>query len=213
MRPAFPGFLLRIVTALAVSVGSSFALNLASDHPGSLPILIGNEAVRKELHLSSLQLALLKSLRGEYQDSVRKLTHPMPKTEAELAVAEKEFFAVSVRFNNRALSVMNPSQRKRILEIEHQVLGATSLMNSSVQSKLQLTEQQKQKIESIRKKGMGYVGKVNRKFSEDRINADERLDLLRKHRISESKSLLKILTPEQRTAFDQLCGKPLSSKS
>lgn len=198
---------------MAVSIGSSFALTPANDHPGSLPILLGNETVRKELRLSSLQIALLKSLRGEYRDSVRELTHPMPKTVTEVAEAEKKFQALSVRFNRRALSVMNSSQRERFLEIEHQLLGATGLLTASVQAKLQLTERQKQKIDSIRKKGRGSVGKINRQFSENRIDADERLQLLRKHRISEGKSLLKTLTPEQRIAFDQLGGKPLPSNS
>lgn len=213
MRSTFSGFLLRFATVMAIAIGSSFAQTPANDHPGSLPILLGNETVRKELRLSSLQIALLKSLRGEYRDSVRELTHPMPKTETEVAAAEKKFRTLSARFNQRALSVMNSSQRERFLEIEHQVLGATGLMSSSVQSKLQLTERQKQKIDSIHKKGLRSVGKINRRFSEDRFDADERLQLLRKHRISEGKSLLKVLTPEQQTAFDQLGGKPLASDS
>ena len=172
------------VAALIGSVVSLFAMTAAVDHPGSLPALLGNEMVRKELAMSSLQAAVLKSLRGEYQEAVREITDPMPKNAEARVEAEKKLLALNIRFNERALSVLNASQRKRFLEIEHQVLGARALTTPAVQSALKLTDQQQRKIEAIRKKGLVVVGKINRKFAEKRIDSQERLKLLQQRRIS-----------------------------
>ncbi len=62
------------------------------------------------------------------------------------------------------LSILNPTQRAKLSVIEAKFLGATVLYSPAVQAKLKLTDEQKQRIEAIRQKGIAYVGKVNRKF-------------------------------------------------
>ncbi len=180
------------------------------DHPGALPILLGLDGVRAELKLDSLQRAVLDSLRGEYKAAVRKLTNPMPATAAQRAAAEKQLLQINDRYNQRALSALTEFQRSRLREVEHQVLGATKLFSPSVQRELALTAKQKQAVEVIRLKGVAFVGKVNRQFEEGEISIQERLALLRDRRISQGTALLKVLTPEQRTAFLALGGKKIS---
>lgn len=196
----------------AVLVPSAPATTPAVDNPGALPILLGLDPVRSELKLDSLQRAVLDSLRGEYKTAARKLTNPMPSTMAARALAEKEWVALTDRYNARALSVLNSGQRKRLLEVEHRLLGATALYTPSVQKKVALTETQKKQVESIRLKGTDFVGKVNRQFEEGKIGYHDRLDLLRARRISQGAALMKILTPEQRSAFVALGGSKLGSK-
>lgn len=187
------------------------ATTAAVDHPGSLPILLGVERVRTELKLDSLQRALLDSLRSEYKSSARKLTEPMPKTAQERVAAEGKLLQLNERFNRRALSVLNPSQRAKLSQIEAKFLGATMLYSPRVQVKLKLTEDQKRQIEAIRQKGVAYVGKINRKFEEGKIGQQARLQLLRNRRTVQAAEMLRLLTPEQRSEVLALEGKKMAS--
>ena len=123
------------VIILAVSASAVFATTPATDHPGSLAILLGVQSVRQELKLDSLQRAVLDSLRGEYKASVRALTDPMPSTPEARVAAEKKLVALNDSFNRRAVSALNRTQRARLHEIEHQVTGATRLYSAEEQNR------------------------------------------------------------------------------
>ncbi len=81
----------------------------------------------------------------------------------------------------------------------------------SVQAKLGLTEQQKQKVESIRREGVAYVGKINRKFEAGKIGQQQRVLLLKSRRTRQSAEILQVLTPKQREVVQVLEGKKLES--
>ena len=200
-----------VLLVLCTVASSVHATTAGVDHPGSLPILLSIDKVRAELKLDSLQRALLDSLRGEYKSAARKLTNPMPVTAQERAAAEKRLLQLNERFNKRALSVLNDDQRAKLSEIEGRFLGATMVYAPSVQAKLGLTEQQKQQVEGIRRQGVAYVGKINRKFEEGKISQQQRLQLLRNRRTSQGAEILQVLTPKQRNAVLALEGKKLAS--
>jgi hypothetical protein len=203
--------LLAALLGICLTAPAVRATTAPADHPGSLPLLLGVERVRTELKLDSLQRALLDSLRGEYKSAVRKLTDPMPKTPQERAAAESRLLRLNEQFNRRALSVLNPAQRAKLSGIEARFLGATALYSPGVQAKLKLTEEQKGKIEAIRKKGVAYVAKINRRFEEGKISQQERLQLLRNRRMEQGVEMLRLLTPEQRSAVLALEGKKIAS--
>jgi len=186
------------------------AMTAATEHIGSVPILLGLDKVRQELKLNSLQKAVLDSLRDEYKTAARKIADPLPTTQDQRVAAETKLQALNVRYNNRALSVLNDSQRKRFLEIEHQVLGATTLYSPKVQKTLGLTAQQVASVEKLRQKGLVTVGKINHQFEEGKIGYQERLSLLRSRRLSQGTALLKVLTPAQLTSFEALGGKKVA---
>ena len=160
--------------------------------------------------LDSLQRALLDSIRGEYRSSARKLTNPMPSTPQERAAAQQKLLQLNEQFNKRALSVLNPTQRAKLSSMEARFLGATMLYSPSVQAKLKLTGEQKSQIESIRQKGISYVGKINRKFEEGKIGQQQRLQLLRTRRMTQGEEMLRVLTPEQRSAVLAMEGKKVA---
>ena len=188
-----------------------FGTTAAVEHPGSLPILLGIDKVRAQLKLDSLQRALLDSLRAEYRSAARRLTSPMPVSPQERDVAGKKLLQLNERFNQRALSILSVDQRAKLVGIEHRLLGATMVYTPSVQAKLGLTEQQKQKVESIRREGLAYVGKINRKFEAGKIGQQQRVLLLKSRRTRQSAEILQVLTPKQRDVVQVLEGKKLES--
>ena len=100
-------------------------------------------------------------------------------------MAHAKLLQLNEQFNRRALSILNPAQRGKLSAIEARFLGATVLYSPAVQAKLKLTDEQKQRIEAIRQKGIVYVGKVNRKFQEGKISQQQRLQLLRGRRMAQ----------------------------
>lgn len=195
-----------LTLVLCAAASPLFATTSAVEHPGALPVLLGLDSVRTELKLDSLQRAVLDSLRDEYKSAVRKLTNPLPATLEQRVAAEKQLVGINERFNKRALSALSNGQRKRLHEVEHQILGATKLYSPSVQGKIALTDKQKQAIEAIRLNGLAYVGKVNHQFEEGQISFQDRLGLLRSRRVSQGTALFRVLTPAQRSAFLALGG-------
>ena len=192
--------------ACLAAVSPVSAVIAPSDHPGAAPILLGLDKVRVELKIDSLQRAVLDSIRSEYKSAVRKLVDPMPATPEQRVAAEKEMVAINARYNQRALSVLNDSQKKRFLQIEHQVLGASMLYSPKVQSKIGLTVEQKKQVMGALDQEKAFVAKINRQFEEGKIGFHDRLALLRSRRLSQGTTLLKLLTPEQRDAFFALGG-------
>jgi hypothetical protein len=129
----------------------------------------------------------------------------------ERTAAQKKFLQLNDRFNRRALSMLSEDQRAKLVGIERRLLGPTMVYTPSVQAKLGLTEQQRQKVESIRQQGLAYVGKINRKFQAGKIGQQQRLQLLKNRRTKQSSEILQVLTPEQRSAVQALAGKKLES--
>lgn len=196
--------------ACVVAIGSVNAAIAPADHIGSVPILLGLDKVRAELKVDSLQRAVLDSIRSEYKAAARKLTNQMPSTPEARVGAEKELVALNERYNRRALSVLNDAQRKRFVQIEHQVLGASMLYSPKVQSRVGLTPEQKSQVGGIHTKEKAYVAKINRQFEEGKIGYQQRLELLRSRRLAQGVELMKFLTPEQRDAFLRLGGEKFS---
>lgn len=196
--------------ACVVAVSSLPAAIVPADHIGSVPILLGLDKVRAELKVDSLQRAVLDSIRSEYKAAARKLTTPMPSTPEARVAAEKELVALNERYNRRALSVLNEAQRKRFVQIEHQVLGASMLYSPKVQSRVGLSAEQKSQVSGVHAQEKAYVAKVNRQFEEGKIGYQQRLELLRSRRLAQGGQLMKVLTPAQRDAFLQLGGEKFS---
>ncbi len=205
--------MVRLVLSLlvcAVAASPLYAAIAPSDHPGAAAILLGLDKVRAALKADSLQRAVLDSIRSEYKSAVRKLTAPMPSTPEQRVAAEKELVAVNERYNQRALSVLNETQKKRFVQIEHQVLGASMLYSPKVQGRVGLTVDQKKQVMAVHGEEKAYVAKINRQFETGKISYHDRLELLRSRRLSQGASLLKLLTPAQRDAFLALGGEKVA---
>jgi hypothetical protein len=194
--------------ACVLVASSAQAVIAPSNHPGAVPILLGLDKVRAELKVDSLQRAVLDSIRSEYKAAARKLTNPMPTTPEERVAAEKKLVALNERYNQRALSVLSDSQRKRFLQIEHNILGASMLYSPRVQKAVGITSAQQQQIARVLEAEKAYVAKINRQFEAGKISYQDRLELLRNKRLSQGRQLLRFLTPEQRDALAQLGGEP-----
>ncbi len=202
-------------TLLTLLVALSFGLSAgrASDatFPGSAPILLGNDAVRKELALSRSQCAALDSIRSQYKTDARAVTTRYPQSAAEKGAANATIESLNAKYNARALAVLTPAQSQRLDQIGHQTLGGWMLFLPRIQDAIGLGADKKALIAKIEGSGKVLINSVNRDFEDGKISLQERLDRLRSWRIKESKKLMRILTPEQRRSLEALHGPAFQS--
>jgi hypothetical protein len=181
----------------------------SSDSPASVPVLLGLEPVRADLHLSSLQCALLTSLRAEYKKQAQQITAiGMADQDAALR-ADWDLKALRKQFNSRALNVLSPSQQDRLRQIERQMLGGALLTSVSEQKLLGLTPVQQASLAVIEKNNHAQAAALTTQFNAGKIsNFRKDINL---HRIQQktSKQMLAVLTEKQKKQWEILSGQKL----
>jgi len=168
---------------------------------GSLPVLLGNEAVRSTLEITKSQASSLDAIRAQYRSSARKIAASEVNSPASRVKAQKDLDTLTTSTNKQALSVLTPAQQKKLTKVEHKFLGATLLYSESIQRRLGLSPEQSARIAAIRAEAEKTVAITNRRFEQGEIGHHQRLADLREDRIDRGEEILDLLTPAQRDAF------------
>jgi Spy/CpxP family protein refolding chaperone len=105
-------------------------------------------------------------------------------------------------------ALLDSPQQKRLQEISIQVNGASTLSDAAVQQQLQLTEDQKKKLEDVRQENQQAAFDMFSNAGQlSREEMRAKMDDLRK---AGTDKLMGVLTDEQKTAFEALKGTPLT---
>jgi hypothetical protein len=176
------------------------------DSPASVPILLGLEPVRADLHLSSLQCALLDSLRSEYKNRAKQITAiGMAEQDAALR-ADWDLRDLRSQFNQRALNVLSPSQQDRLRQIERQMLGGALLTSVSEQQLLGLTPAQQASLAVLEKNDQAQAASVTAQFNAGKISNFRKVIALHSIQQKTAKKMLAVLTPKQKEHWEILKG-------
>jgi hypothetical protein len=97
--------------------------------------------------------------------------------------------------------VLNEDQRKRLEEISLQLTGVRALSRDEVAGKLNLSDQQKEKLQSMLREQRGQAGRGE---GQQRPN----LAAMRERRQQTEQQMLEVLTEEQKQKWEELKGKP-----
>ena len=201
--------LLTVLLASASMVGAKTSATASTDSPASVPVLLGLEPVRQDLKLSSLQCALLDSLRAEYKAKVGVVASAGLLDSKLAPKASADLDAYRASYNRRALNVLNPAQQQRLRQIERQMLGASLLTSASEQKLLGLDDRQIRKIGEIHAYDQTKAASIMKRFHEGRINSFRKDLDLRRLQKSVGRSIYAILTPDQRKQWLGLTGPKL----
>lgn len=207
LRPLFS-----LVIAVAFALTPSMAGEaLGPIQLGSLPVFLLQDHVAAELKLTPRQVARIQALRTEFRDSARRIVDTVHK---DPSVSRKEADHAIVNLlqdsNIRAYELLTDRQKIRLGELEVQALGGTILTVPAVQKKLGLNERQIARINQIAEVGREYTSAVNSWYERGSMDHYEKIWFLREGRIRMARKMEKVLTPEQRKAFNTLKGLPLS---
>ena len=179
------------------------------EHPGSVPVLLGLDSVRKELGLTKSQCANLDKIRANFKADAHLITGRPPATPAEKAAANATVKALIARYNEKAIAVLTPSQHERLVQIERQTLGGLMLFLPGEQKLLGLTAGQIAAIGKVRSDGEAFASRVTSLFEKGAITLQERLTTLKNYRLKQAANCLRTLTREQRKTFQSLQGEKL----
>ena len=181
----------------------------ASDSPASVPVLLGLEPVRQDLKLTTLQCALLDSLRAEYKAKVGVVAAVGMADKKAAPKASSDIASYRATDNRRALNVLSPTQQTRLRQIERQMLGATLLTSVSEQKLLGLNERQVRKIGEISAYEQKKAAAIMKKFNEGKSTPFHKNIDLRRLQKTVGRSIYAQLTEDQKKQWLGLTGPKL----
>ena len=197
-----------LLTAL-LAVALLTSATAASDSPASVPVLLGLEPVRQDLKLTTLQCALLDSLRAEYKAKVGVVAAVGLADKKAAPKAAADIASYRATYNRRALNVLSPTQQTRLGQIERQMLGATILTSVSEQKLLGLNERQVRKISEISAYEQKKAAAIMKKFNDGKSTSFSKDIDLRNLQKTIGRSIYAHLTPDQRKQWLGLTGPKL----
>jgi Spy/CpxP family protein refolding chaperone len=212
------------VTLLALALGAALAAAAVAQPPqgprrgfmmgpdrGSLLGLLRIEQVQKELKLSDEVAAKVRELRQKLGAEMREKFAGLREIE-DREQRRAKMTELSDEFDRKAREqlreVLSREQMMRLYQIRMQVRPAVeSLANRRVAGRLQLTEEQQQKLAQLSKdvqaKQSELLGGMRDATQEQRR---EMFEKLRKIRSDADEQALGVLTAEQKEAFEKMKG-------
>jgi hypothetical protein len=179
------------------------------ESPSSMPVLLGLEPVRKDLKLSSLQEALLDSLRADYKAKVG-ITATAGLLDPKIASkCEADLNAWRVSYNKRALHILSPAQQARLRQIERQMLKGYFLNSPSEQKLLGFTNDQTKKAADIARYDRLQAAKIMSDFHAGKISHFKKDIELHRLQSTTARSMMHLLTPAQQKQYLGLTGPKL----
>jgi hypothetical protein len=169
-----------------------------AETPGSATLFLSGENVRKELRISPSQARALDRLRTELRGEIQ------PFLEGRNAASASVISASIQAYDQKALAILTPTQRQNLRRIEARVLGPWLLHSPSVQTQLNLSEDQIRRINGIAERVERHNQRMHQRVERGRLTQPQRLESVRSYRLQQNPKLLGILTPEQLAAFQAL---------
>jgi Spy/CpxP family protein refolding chaperone len=165
--------------------------------------LLMNEGVQKELKLDEGQIAKAR----EVGQSIREKFRPDFQNFQSLSPEERRELGEKMNAETRkALAdVLKPEQMKRFEQIQLQQRGVDAFASPDVQSKLSLTDEQKQKIQSISEDSRQQVMEAFQSAGDDRQGAMAKITTIRREAMTKASALL---TADQKKSWEELIGAP-----
>ncbi|MCS7301398.1 MAG: hypothetical protein NZ556_07585 [Fimbriimonadales bacterium] len=158
-------------------------------------MLLQRPDVQRELNLTEQQKAQIRQMQENQRTAMQELRN-LPPEERRQKMQE-------LRQKNDPTSVLNETQKKRLREIELQAMGAFALMQPDVADALNLTQEQRSKLQGIVMQSMQQLREQfqNGGQGQGAQNWQQMRDQM-------EKQMLEVLTPAQRQQWQQMQGKP-----
>jgi hypothetical protein len=212
---------LRCVFAAALALSSAREAcgqgrGLFGMQQGINPLAVaGFEPVQKELGLKSDQAEKVKDLVAGYREELSQGMQesgidfqalrdaPADEREKKMAQIAEISKKVSDKYRPKLNELLDKTQKTRLHEIAIQFAGAGALQDAGVVKKLGLTQEQKDKLASIRK---DFAAK-QREIVAGGGDQAERFAKMRELREQQTAKATEILTKDQQAQFTKMKGK------
>jgi hypothetical protein len=109
-------------------------------------------------------------------------------------------------------AILNEGQMKRLSEISIQLQGNRAVLDADVQKKLNVTDEQKKKMEDLSTKLQEANRNLNQKVRNNEMTREEMQAARDKNNATLGDELVKLLTAEQSAKLKELQGKPFKAE-
>jgi len=166
-----------------------------------------NQGVRKQLGINEDQYNRLNKTWGQnwtkYNTEMGRLSD-VPENQRYDRL-NQSYQTFNKGFTTSANEVLTPEQQKRYNQLYLQYQGYNAFNDPTVQQKLNLTEDQKEKLRKHSTEMYTQQGEINSAARTDRQGASKRFDTLRQRDREWTNSFL---TPQQQQSWRQMTGEP-----
>ena len=171
---------------------------------------ISNEAVQKELELSQEQIDKLKIITEESRKTMSDLYGGQrPSDDAARTAIREKMTAAAKEITSKVEGVLTPEQKKRLKEITLQTQGTRALVSDEELIKaLNITEEQKKKIEEIRTANRPSFGGGNGgKGGQPGGGGAGGFERFQEQQKETDAKIMDVLTAEQKVSYETMKGK------
>jgi Spy/CpxP family protein refolding chaperone len=179
-----------------------------------LLFLLRSEKVQKELQLTDNQKTKLEDADGEFREQMRDLFPSLQDLSDEERRTKMNEFQEKVE--KKLGEILEPKQLERLDQIQLQVQGPMALTTPKVSKALEITDEQKEKIQSKLEEMQTKMGELFGSLrdlspEERREKMPEMRDKMQQISKETGDQMLVLLTPEQRDKFDKMKGEKFES--
>ena len=164
---------------------------------------LNQKSVQEELKLSDEQVKKLKELSDKQREAFQGL-RDLSQEERRTKMQE------SAKATQKAIGeILNDKQQKRLKQIELQQQGGRALANEDVAKTLNLTDEQKKKVQTILTEGRPAAGGGGGQRGQLDEEARKKMEEARKAR---NEKILGVLNDEQKAKWKEMTGEPFTGK-
>jgi len=168
-----------------------------------------NQGVQKQLNLNNEQLGQLNKAYGQawgsYQKGLSQLGNDTNLSATDRAQRMRDLEANFHKSFSSGIndSITDPAARQRFNQLSWQYRGYGAFSDPMVQQKLNLTAEQRQKLNEYQQDWTTRMNELNPTFSKDATAGGKRFSEMQKQADERINS---VLTPEQRQTWQQMIG-------
>jgi hypothetical protein len=165
--------------------------------------LAGAEEVQTELKLTEDQITKVDEINDQLRDDRRELFQGGGGG-GDFAAMREEMEKLNAGAAAKLAEVLDAGQQKRLMGLQIQVNGAEMLLDAAVAKELNVTDDQKAKLEEVRDENRQAMMDAREEFQD--LSREERREKQQEMRAEADKKLLAAISSDQQTQFEALKG-------
>jgi hypothetical protein len=169
--------------------------------------LLSNKGVQKELKLSDEQIDKAEKAATESMGKMRERFQDLQGLDADARREKQQSMMREMAAESKKVTdeILKPEQAKRFAEISLQVRGAQALSDPEVQSKLKLTDEQKNKLKDMASETQSKMQELRSGLQDDREGTMQKIQAYQKENATKTMALL---TDDQKKTWKDMTGEP-----
>lgn len=169
--------------------------------------LLSNKGVQKELKLSDEQIDKAEKAATESMGKMRERFQDLQGLDADARREKQQSLMREMAAESKKVTdeILKPEQAKRFAEISLQVRGAQALSDPEVQSKLKLTDEQKNKLKDMASETQSRMQELRSGLQDDREGTMRKIQAYQKENATKTMALL---TDDQKKTWKDMTGEP-----